>query len=234
MTRRICCKSIFYFMNYQNLSLNNIVAEVNGIVYTEEWVYIEGYNNNYKVSTFGRFKSMRDNKIMRQYKDKKKGYLSIGFSYNNIRKKYKCHRVVAKAFHPNPENKPEVNHDNFIKEDNFYLNLIWATGKENTDHAKLGGRRPTAKPKIDIKSLGRIVRNKQVVNTATGIVYDSVADLVKEAGCKNVKELRRRLGGERQNNTPYKYTGEYSSSRQIEKRDAYTRFHQLRKIIFGE
>ena len=44
------------------------------------------------------------------------------------------HRLVCTEFHPNPNNKPEVNHIDFNQLNNHKDNLEWVTAKENMAH----------------------------------------------------------------------------------------------------
>ena len=67
------------------------------------------------------------------------GYIVIQLRNNKKQHKTFIHRLVALAFIPNPENKPEVNHKNGIKHDNRLENLEWNTKKENGNHAALLG-----------------------------------------------------------------------------------------------
>lgn len=109
----------------------------------EEWKDIKGYEGLYQVSNLGRIRSF--------FREGTKGgiiqqfiinhYMKVHLFKNGVGKFIYTHRLVALAFIPNPENKPQINHKNGKKHDNRVVNLEWATSKENIDHAIRTGLR---------------------------------------------------------------------------------------------
>ena len=120
----------------------------NNEIKNEIWesIIIEGFNNCYEISNFGRFRSL-DRKAKGNFFPSKiysqkinHGYYHVYLRKGKIRKAYKVHRLVALAFIPNPNDYPFVNHKNFNRQDNRVENLEWCTSKQNIQHSWRAGR----------------------------------------------------------------------------------------------
>lgn len=62
------------------------------------------------------------------------GIYKLVFIKTGKRYTRKIHRLVAKAFVPNPDNLPEVNHIDEDKTNNHYTNLEWCTRDYNMQY----------------------------------------------------------------------------------------------------
>jgi hypothetical protein len=106
----------------------------------EEWKPIEDFPE-YEVSNLGRVKSLNYHRSGQEQLLKQvlqNGYLIVCLHKDKIQKNVKVHRLVVKAFLPNPENKRTIDHINRNKQDNRLENLRWATHSENCLNKALG------------------------------------------------------------------------------------------------
>lgn len=152
---------------------------------------IAGYEGYYQVSNFGNVKSLdrtlknkwgnyiRRGKVMAANKANR--YLTVNLFINWKFKHCKIHRLVAAAFIPNPDNKPEVNHVNGDRYDNRIENLEWVTTSENEFHAyKIGIK----KPLVGEKNPAAILTNDKVLEIKRRYASEntSMRKLAKEYG----------------------------------------------------
>ena len=87
------------------------------------WKDIPGYEGLYKVSNTGKIFSVVTNRELSVIQ-KKDGYTCISLcDKDHNKKQYRINQLVAKAFIPNPNNLPMINHKNEIKNDNRVENL---------------------------------------------------------------------------------------------------------------
>jgi len=95
----------------------------------EIWKDIAGYENEYAISNYGKVFSKRSNINLKPQK-MTSGYL-FNILYNKNKKVFSLHRLVAKSFISNSFNKPQVNHIDGNRKNNFVGNLEWVNQSEN-------------------------------------------------------------------------------------------------------
>ena len=103
----------------------------------EIYMDVAGYDGKYRVSSWGRIYNLHTGKFLCPHENKK-GYLRVDLYDTRGNKKHaKVHRLVAQAFIPNPNDKPQVNHIDGNKRNNSITNLEWVTDEENKKHQKM-------------------------------------------------------------------------------------------------
>ena len=144
----------------------------------EVWKDVVGYEGLYRISNKGT--------VCRLYKNGKvnfmtprilNGYWRVKLCNGNTQKEYFLHRLIAQAFIPNPENKPEINHINGIKTDNRIENLEWVTRSENAIHATKTGLLKYSEYRYN---RARDINSKPVMCVETRKIYVSCTEAGKD------------------------------------------------------
>jgi hypothetical protein len=112
---------------YKNISYEDIQGEI--------WKELDGFDSLYQASNFGRIKN--EKRIVPQYLDKD-GYCLVNLYFNEKIKLFRLHRLIAKLFIENENNKKQVNHKNSNRSDNRIENLEWVSASENNCHKFIG------------------------------------------------------------------------------------------------
>lgn len=156
----------------------------------EQWKDIEGYEGLYEVSSLGRVRG-KDRFINNRIQKSRLMFGALhsdGYHIINLQgTTYRAHRLVAKAFIPNPDNKPHINHIDGDKLNNFVTNLEWVTDLENSKHAIA----------IGLNNIGIVERRRKVAQyTVDGelvqiheSVYAASLAMGNEAYRPNIKSV---------------------------------------------
>ena len=164
---------------------------------------IKGFEGLYMISSDGEIISSYKNGKVLKHKIDKQGYHEISLYKDNKNHYFKVHRLVAQAFIPNTENKPQINHIDGNKSNNSVSNLEWATGFENQQHSIKTGLRvmPKGEKHCNYGKRGSLVHNsKLVLNKENGVFYESVKEAAESINMKYAT-LKKKLIGRNPNNT---------------------------------
>lgn len=147
-----------------------------------EFRKIPSLKNLYEVSDTGILRNVKTGREIIGTIEKN-GYVRIRIENKEIGNVVRTtlHRLVAEAFVPNPDNKPQVNHIDLNKQNNCASNLEWATGSENMKHAYSNG--------VGVKELTAYRECAKKCVTNGNDVFESISDaarwLAAKGLCKN-------------------------------------------------
>lgn len=187
-----------------------------GVIFMQEiWKDIPNYQGFYQISNFGNVKSLcfgaRNIKKSNKQKLLKSspsncGYYKVELYKDGKSKMFYVHRLVANAFIPNPDNKPQVNHIDGNKANNSVSNLEWCTHSENQRHAISMGLRKSS-PMLDRKGKLSPLRKPILQYTKDGVFvkeWDCISDVARYFNC-GVCNIIRSLKNESQTSCGYKW-----------------------------
>ena len=141
---------------------------------------------DYIVSSDGHIYSTKNvgrgeyHKEIRQRKNSD-GYMDITVGPNSFRTTRKVHRLVAEAFIPNPDNLPEVDHIDDIRDNNDVSNLQWISRSDNV--AKIPHERNSKSKSGEGNSRARLAQHDvQTIRHKYENDNVRISDLAKEYG----------------------------------------------------
>ena len=157
------------------------------------WQAISGYEGYYEVSDCGEVRSVDrfvtettgkhagKQRLLRgspmkltetKPADRTVGYYVVNLHKGRTSRVIPVHILVAKAFIPNPDNMPTVNHKDGNKHNNNVSNLEWVSYAENNKHALANNlRSPRGNPIIQLSLDGSFVAK-----------YRSACEAARETG----------------------------------------------------
>lgn len=194
----------------------NMIHYISKTIHGDLLFDIPGYEGLYSITmkgdvySWGNGKSFTSDGKLKYIKQslKTNGYFQVKLFKDGVRKYYIVHRLVAKTFVPNPDNKPEVNHIDGNKQNNHASNLEWVTSRENQLHAFQLGLQKAPRGKDSNCSIpinqyqkdGTFVKTWESINTVKReLGFNSVGII---GCCKKRKRYK----------TAYNYKWEYATT----------------------
>lgn len=173
----------------------------------EKWKVIEGYENRYSVSNYGRVKTNSlTYYIYGHLKTKgahilktiirKDGYCKVNLGRSGKQKTLNLHRLVAMAFISNPNDLPCINHKDENPSNNVVDNLEWCTYEYNNNYGSFKEKHSKAfknypkfsKPVIQMTLDGKFIQEFPSIAEAARQLngnYVNIAEYLREPNKRN-------------------------------------------------
>ena len=132
---------------------------------------IQGYEGLYAITSCGKVWSYITQKFLATY-------FANGYEYTTLKDNthIKISREVAKAYIPNPNNLPQVNHKDEIKSHNYVNNLEWSDSMYNANYGARNERIKKAhSKKIYCKELDRIFNSQKEAAAELGLDQGNIS-----------------------------------------------------------
>lgn len=151
--------------------------------------FIDGFENLYEVSDTGIIRRIDSQRELKTHPDKD-GYLRLNLSKNGKKKNFAVHRLVAMAFIPNSESKPQVDHIDTDLKNNSVSNLRWATPYENihnpiTESKVMNNKFHDFQYRDEILELRKLDYSYKKISQILGCTKSTVHYHIKGNGHKN-------------------------------------------------
>lgn len=147
----------------------------------ERWQPVTGFEGLYDVSSSGRVRNARNLRVLKP-KSAGAGYSQVCLGAGNYRY---VHRLVADAFHPNPDGLPQVNHLDGDKRNNAAENLEWCSRSANLRHAYNAGLLKTTACMNPRRGAAHHRSRRVCMRSEAGhirITYGSICEASRETG----------------------------------------------------
>ena len=170
----------------------------------ERWLPVEDYPG-YWVSDKARVWSSRSNRFLSIHPADDWGHLGINPCKNGTAYHEYIHRLMGKAFIPNPNNLPLVRHLDDVPYNNDLENLAWGTNKDNTRDAIKNGHFRFATKEDREKALAACRVPVVAIDIETGdrLEFNGVATAIRELGISKTS-IHRVLSGKRESINGYR------------------------------
>jgi hypothetical protein len=165
---------------------------------------IKGYEGLYSITSCGKVWSHRRGVFLEPIYDKY-GYLKVNLYKDDKLKTFLVHRLVAIAYIPNPDNLPEVNHKDEIKDHDWINNLEWCTHGYNINYGTRTERQIQSRMGKHYEKAGM-----QLYCPELDMYFKSQTEASQQTGARQ-EEISKCLKGKKKHAGRHPWTGELLS-----------------------